>query len=116
MTLLWSSAGALPPALATFLLMSRGIVAAIVGVALLLSACGGGGGTAQPFSHEPACAFLADLAERGQAAEHIDVADPEAFKIQLRRAVVAYVHVANGLRAAVPPRLQDDVDRMIAAA
>jgi len=96
--------------------MSRRIVAAIVGGGLTLAACGGGAGTAKPFSHEPACAILADLAVQGEAAAHIDVADPDAFKTQLRDAVTSYVRAATSLRAAVPARLQDDVDRIIAAA
>ena len=96
--------------------MSRRVVAAIVGGVLTLTACGGGGNTALPFSHAPACRYLAELALRGESASRIDVSDPEAFDGKLRSAVASYVRTARGLRTAVPESLRDDVDRMIAAA
>jgi hypothetical protein len=92
------------------------VAPAILGAALLLGACGAGGGKAAPFSNEPACRYLAQLATDGLQAASINVSDPEAFDAKLRGAVDSYVHTARSLRNAVPENLRDDVDRMIAAA
>jgi hypothetical protein len=91
-------------------------VAAIVGGALTLAACSGGGSAAKPFSNEPACRYLAELATNGLRVAELDVADPETFDVKLGSAVDSYVRTARNLRDAVPENLRDDVDRMIAAA
>jgi hypothetical protein len=96
--------------------MSRGLAAVVVGLALTVGACGGGGGTAVPFSNEPACRILAALAVRGEAASRIDVSDPDAFNSELNSEVASYVRTAQGLRTTLPVNLRDDVDRIIAAA
>ena len=96
--------------------MSRAVVAVVVGVTFALSACSGGGGAGSPFGAAAACPILARLARSGQMVAHADVSDPEAFEATLRTAVTNYVRTAQGLRTAVPARLRDDVDRMIAAA
>ena len=104
------------PRLATFPGMTRAVAGAVVGMALIVGACGGGNSAAKPFSNAPACRILAELAVRGESASHIDVADPEAFATNMKRAVAAYVRTARGLRTTVPVNLRDDVDRIIAAA
>ena len=96
--------------------MSRAVVAVVVGVTITLTACSDGGSSAGPFGAAAACPILARLARTGQTVAHANVSDPEAFEATLQTAVANYVRAAQGLRRAVPPRLRDDVDRMIAAA
>ncbi len=88
----------------------------VVGVALALAGCSGGGGSASPFGDAPACPILVQLARTGQTVATSDVSDPVAFDATLEEAVDTYVRTAQRLRAAVPSNLRADVDRMITAA
>lgn len=94
--------------------MPRAVATAVVGVALALSACSGGGGS--PVAATQTCALLAQLARTGDAVASADVADPAKFDATLRRAVTQYVRTARQLREEVPASLRDDVDRLVAAA
>lgn len=93
------------------------LVGACVGIVLVLSACAGGGDSANPIvQRESACPLLAQLAATGQTVAHADIADPAAFNTTLRTAVDKYVRITSRLRVAVPSRLRADVDRLTAAA
>ena len=94
--------------------MPRAVATAVVGVVLAISACSGGGGN--PIAATKTCALLAQLVRTGDAVASADVADPVKFDTTLRRAVGQYVRAARQLRAEVPARLHDDVDRLVAAA
>jgi hypothetical protein len=83
-------------------------------MALALAGCSGGGPNL--FDAAPACRLLEQLAQTGQTVASADVSDPTAFDATLRDAIAKYVRTAKQLRAAVPSRLRDDVERMIAAA
>jgi hypothetical protein len=94
--------------------MTRAVVIAFVGVALVVSACGGGDGNT-PAASGP-CPLLAQLAKTGESVSRADVADPAKFDATLRSAVAEYVRIAHRLRAAVPLRLRADVELVAAAA
>ena len=94
--------------------MPRAVATAVVGAALAISACSGGGGN--PIAATKTCALLAQLARTGEAVASADVADPVKFDATLRRAVGRYVRAARQLRDEVPASLRDDVDRLVAAA
>jgi hypothetical protein len=93
--------------------MSRAVAIAVVGVALVVSACGGNGDS--PAASGP-CPLLAQLAKTGESVEQADVADPAEFDATLRSAVAEYVRIARRLRAAVPLGLRADVELVAAAA
>jgi len=94
--------------------MSRAVATAVLGVALALSACGGGNGNSLTTSG--ACPLLAQLAKTGDTVARADVADPAKFNATLHTAVAEYVRTARRLRSAVPLRLRGDVERILAAA
>jgi hypothetical protein len=94
--------------------MSRAAATAVVGVALALSACGGGGGNS--FGATSPCPLLAQLAKTGETVAQADVADPAKFDATLRSAVKEYVRIARRLRSAVPLGLRADVELLVAAA
>ena len=94
--------------------MSWAVVSALVGAAVVLAGCSGGG-SASPYGAAPACPLLAELARTGQTVARADVSDPVAFDAKLRTAVTRYVHTATELRAALPEHLRPDVERMIGA-
>ena len=101
--------------------MSRAVnttlLAASVGVALVFTACSGGGDAANPIvKRQSACALFAQLSETGQTVAHADVGDPATFNATLRAAVTQYVRITGRLRAVVPSRLRSDIDRLTAAA
>ena len=100
-------------AVASFFGMTRAVAAAIVGAALVLSACSNGGTSAAAASP---CPLLAELARTGDSVATADVADPAKFDETLRSAVADYVRTARSLRSAVPPALRPDVERLVAAA
>ena len=85
-----------------------------MGVALVLSACGGGGGNS--IGATSPCPLLAQLAKTGDTVARADVADPAKFDATLRSAVKEYVRVARRLRSAVPLGLRADVELLVAAA
>jgi hypothetical protein len=93
--------------------MSRAVAIAVVGVALVVSACGGDGNT--PAASGP-CPLLAQLARTGESVAKADVADPTKFDATLRSAVAEYVRIAHSLRAEVPLGLRADVELIAAAA
>jgi hypothetical protein len=94
--------------------MIRAVAAAVVGVALVVSACSGGDGNS--FAARSACPLLAQLAQTGETVAHADVSDPATFDSTLRSAVAAYVRTARRLQAVVPFSLRPDVERLVAAA
>jgi hypothetical protein len=94
--------------------MTRAVATAVVGVALVLSACGGGNGN--PLATSGACPLLAQLAKTGETVARADVADPAKFDATLHAAVTEYVRTARRLRSAVPLGLRADVERLLAAA
>ena len=94
--------------------MPRAVASVVVGVALVLGACSGGG--ADPITANQVCTLLAELARTGQAVERADITDPAKFDATLRNAVAQYVRTARRLRGNMPAGLRDDVDRLVAAA
>ena len=94
--------------------MSRAVATTVFGAAFVLSACSGGGRSSSAAT--PACPLFAKLVQTGDSVARADVADPVKFDATLRDAVTQYVRTARRLRAAVPARLQGDVDRLVAAA
>ena len=94
--------------------MSRAVAAALVGAALVLSGCSGGGGST--VAKSSACPLLAQLAQTGETVAKADVADPEKFDATLHSAVAEYVRTARRLRSALPLGLRADVERILAAA
>jgi hypothetical protein len=89
---------------------SRVTVAATFG--LLAAACGGGGGV----DTAAACALVERLGETARSVEEADVADPARFAETLDAAIAEYVAVVDDLRTHLPDELQDDLDRLEAAA
>src|SRR5262245_52337554 len=96
--------------------MSRAAVGGFVVLLVAPALAGCSGGSANAYGSSPACPLLAQLAHVGQTVARADVSDPAAFDSTLRDATTQYVRTARRLRAAVPARLRDDVDRLIAAA
>jgi hypothetical protein len=97
--------------------MSRAVAVGLVGLALALTACSGGGGSVtRAFGPAPACPLLAQLAETGQTVATTNISDPAVFAATMQTAVASYVRTARSLRAVVPARLRADVDTMISAA
>jgi hypothetical protein len=94
--------------------MIRALAAAVLGAALVLSACSGG--TAKSAGSTSPCALLAELAQTGDTVARADIADPAKFDATLHAAVNRYVRTAQQLRSTVPARLRGDVERLVAAA
>jgi hypothetical protein len=94
--------------------MTRALAAAVVGMALVASACAGGDPKA--IAGASACSLLAQLAKTGETVAKADVTDPAKFNTTLRSAVDEYVRTARRLRGAVPLGLRADVERLLAAA
>ena len=96
--------------------MSRAVVVAVAGVAVVLGACSGGSSRGLPHTSTPACPLLAQLARTGQTVARADVADPEKFDATLNTAVADYVRIAHRLEVVVPLRLRSDVAKLETAA
>ena len=94
--------------------MTRAVAVAVVGMALVASACAGG--DAKAIAGASACPLLAQLAKTGETVAKADVTDPGKFNATLRSAVDEYVRTARRLRGAVPLGLRADVERLLAAA
>jgi hypothetical protein len=94
--------------------MTRAVAVAVVGMALVVSACAGG--DPKGIAGESACPLLAQLAKTGDTVAKADVTDPAKFNATLRSAVDDYVRTARQLRGAVPLGLRADVERILAAA
>ena len=93
--------------------MTRAVAIAVIGAALVLSACSGG---AAKIAGSSPCPLLAQLAKTGETVARADVTDPAKFNATLRSAVNEYVRTARRLRTAVPLGLRADVERLLAAA
>jgi hypothetical protein len=94
--------------------MTRAVAIAVVGVAVVVSACSGG--DPKSIAGASPCPLLAQLAKTGEKVAQADVKDPAKFNAILRSAVDEYVRTARRLRSAVPLGLRADVERLLAAA
>lgn len=81
-----------------------------------VSACSGGGAGGSDLETKAACGLIVRLAESAEPVEEADIADPARFEAALDEAVGQYVATIDELRPLVPDDLDDDLDRLKAAA